>query len=348
MGSLNTSRQKIKLLDIKILAANGVPAAGNPHGTLKTPNNKFFVSSNNGQYVHVLNDMRGSLLDMTTVYTALGGANADLTYNTVNNTIYGISTYVYSINPDTLSVTPFYSIPGGGYNAALTNDGTNLYVGNDGYIKKYRISDQTLLATYNFSSGYVHSMKVTPDNQYVLATTISIYSGGGKLIKIKISDGTVSTLDFSSTIGGIPTDDFIIIGDYIYIGDEYTFKGGKINWKNMTIDKVINLPMNCWFVSTDGQYVYFGARSNLIFCFDPTTEKTATLNVPFNFSGGESLNELVYIENNIWLGTNYATNNANILRLYMNPFSEIEKVSTKLSIFNKQNITSGKITLKKS
>ena len=347
MGSLNTSRQKIKLLDIETLAANGVPAAGNPHATLKTPNNKFFVGSNNGPYVHVLNNIYGSLLDMTSVNTGLGGTNADLSYNTVDNMIYGISTFVYSMDPNTLAVTPFYSIAGGGSNAALTNDGLNLYVGDNGYIRKYRISDQTFLTNYNFANGYVHSMKVTPDNQYVLATTISITGGGGKLIKIKISDGTVSTLDFSSTIGGTPTDDFVIIGDYIYVGDESSYKGGKINWKNMTIDKVINLPMNCWLVSTDAQYVYFGARSNLIFCFDPATERTATLNVPFNFSGFESLNELVYIENNIWLGTNYATNNAKIVRLYMNPFSETDKTSAKVSI-KKQNTGSGIFSIKKS
>lgn len=317
----------IYLLDSGIIGTGGYSLAGYPHGTLKAPNQKFFISSNNGQYVHVLNNINSPLANTgswNSINTTLFGCNPDLSYNYSGNLVYGMSNYIYSIDPTTLSVTPNYGIPGfGGCNGAFTNDGENIYISVDQNVKKYRISDNQFLQDYNFGAGFIHAIKVTPDNQYILGTTINDYfpygTGSGKLIKIKISDGTISVLDMSATIPA-PTDDFAIIGDYIYVGDEGYTRGAKINWKTMTIEQTINLPNLCWAVATDQKYVIFAGRgSNQMAAWNHETSKLYILNVPVNLPYNEAINELVNISDNTWLATSYKTNDAPIFRFNIYP-----------------------------
>ena len=76
--------------------------------------------------------------------------------------------------------------------AAVSADGNFLFLSNGSNIKKVRVSDGTVVSTYNVSCGE-GGIALTPDEDYLYAVT-----GSGVSI-IRLSDGNISTLSYPST-----------------------------------------------------------------------------------------------------------------------------------------------------
>lgn len=76
--------------------------------------------------------------------------------------------------------------------AAVSADGNFLFLSNGSNIKKVRVSDGTVVSTYNVSCGE-GGIALTPDEDYLYAVT-----GSGVSI-IRLSDGNISTLAYPST-----------------------------------------------------------------------------------------------------------------------------------------------------
>lgn len=335
-------------------SGNQINGANYPHGTLLL-NNKLYVSTNYGQFV-VLNDVKGNLSDVTSINVGLG-AMPDLTYDSNTNRIYGIGTSIFYINPSNLSVTTT-SIPGGNANASITNDGTHLYIapGNPvGIIKKYRISDHQFVENYIFNpAGTIHAIRMSPDNQYVLGTVAALSNPpsapnapAGFMVRAKVSDSSTSTFQYNNLIPSDPlyglavnaTDDLAIINKNIFIGDEYNRNAAIINWETLTLIKSIDLNVQdlgtyCWFASTDGRYVIFGARRNKIYIYDSILDIGKIFSLPVSLSPVQSINECIYIGDSTWIATNYAEN-FRFFRFKIN----LTKNSGSISI-EKQNIKS--------
>jgi hypothetical protein len=354
MGSLTSQKntQDVNSATFSFFESGNQLSASNPHGTLLL-NNKLYVSTNNGQFL-VLNDVNGSLSDITSVSVGLG-AIPELTYDSNTNRIYGVGTSVFYVNPSNLNVTTT-SIPGGNSNASITNDGTYLYIAPGtqvGIIKKYRISDHQFIENYTFNpAGAIHAIKMSPDNQYVLGTVAGLTNPpsapsapAGFMVRAKVSDSSTSTFQYNTLIPSDPlyglagnaTDDFALIDKKIFIGDEFNRNVAIINWETLTLDKSIDINSQdlgtyCWFSSTDSRYVFFGARRNRIYIYDSLLDIGKIFNLPISLSPFESINECVYIGNNTWIATNYATN----FRFFR---FKINLTQTKSLSIKKQNLT---------
>lgn len=176
------------------------------------------------------------------------GVIADITYCSTNNKLYAIAGNgnVLQIDPATMSIstviTPSPSWPTNAH--TITNDGTYLYVIYNGYAQlaggptysfnKYLISDFSFVNGIAFtlatSIGQGHSSQY--NDGYVYFTT---QQSPAKLIKVKTNDLSYSyiTLSFNTA-----TDDFALLGDYIYIGSESSNNISRINKNTFNIDLI--------------------------------------------------------------------------------------------------------------
>jgi hypothetical protein len=147
-----------------------------------------------------------------------------------------------------------------------------------------------------------------------------------------------------SSVCPLPTDDIVVLGDYVYLGSEargdplgtpfgcpplnsqcFT-QGVKVNWKTMQIEKIIPLSDDkCYSVATDNKFIYFGTANNKIIVYNPNSDETRTFSVNLPVT---NLNELIYIGNNIWICTTFQSSSPRIFKLYINPFCELNTLFT--------------------
>jgi hypothetical protein len=368
-----TKQEILKVLD------TGILPFGSPHSTLYAPNGKLFIGSQTVPSIYILNNPSSSLSGGTTVsipnyFGSSAGNTTATTYNSSNNKIYGPSYWQpYSLNPTNLTVTANDPSVGQSLfadgNSCVTNDGNNLFLGiGINSIIKINLTTNVRydFLFYDYKSQYPdladnswkpHSMQMSPDNEYLI---VSFFDNngckGGLVLKVKISDNSMSHVNISS-VCPLPTDDIVVLGDYVYLGSEATgdplgtpfgcpplnsqlfTQGVKVNWKTMQIEKIIPLSDDkCYSVATDNKFIYFGTANNKIIVYNPNSDETITLSVDLPVT---NLNELIYIGNNIWICTTFQSSSAKIFKLYIN----IRR--GKLSI-KKQNLGGGKITLKKT
>lgn len=354
---------------LEVLETGTLPF-GNPHSILYAPNGKLFIGSQTVPSLYVLNNINdglslGTTLTIPSYFNNTSAHTTSTTYNSSNGKIYGVSYWkLYSLNPDNLNISfddPQYgsSLFANG-NASLTNDGSNLYLGiqtnqlskinlDTNQVFDFGFYDYKSQNAINYGSLYPHAMKMTQDNQYLIVSFFDVNGcGGGVILKIKISDNTMSHLDISS-ICPVPTDDIVVLGDYVYVGSERRgdppgtpfgcpylnnqgfSQGIKVNWKTMQVEKIIPLSVSqCYSVATDNKCIYFATADNKIIAYNPNTEEINTLSIPLPTTG---LNELIYIGNKIWIGTTYRSTNPTIFKIYMDAFCTSNRIYRRKKIY---------------
>jgi hypothetical protein len=355
-----TNQEILQVLD------TGILPFGSPHSILYAPNGKLFIGSQTVPSIYILNNPGTSLSGGTTVsipnyFGNSAGNTTATTYNSSNNKIYGPSYWQpYSLNPTNLTLTtndpPVGQSLFADGNSCITNDGNNLFLGiGDNSIIKINLTTNVRydFLFYNYKSQYPdltnntwkpHSMQMSPDNEYLI---VSFFDNngckGGLVLKVKISDNSMSHVNISS-VCPLPTDDIVVLGDYVYLGSEakgdppgtpfgcpplnsqlFT-QGVKVNWKTMQIEKIIPLSNDkCYTVATDNKFIYFGTANNKIIVYNPNSDETRTLSVNLPVT---NLNELIYIGDNIWICTTFQSSSPRIFKLYINPFCELNTLFT--------------------
>ena len=355
-----TDQEILQVLD------TGILPFGSPHSILYAPNGKLFIGSQTVPSIYILNNPSTSLSGGTTVsipnnFGSSAGNTTATTYNSSNNKIYGPSYWEpYSLNPTNLTLTtndpPVDQSLFADGNSCITNDGNNLFLGIDANsIIKINLTTNVRydFLFYDYKSQYPdiadntwkpHSMQMSPNNEYLIVSFFDANGcKSGLVLKVKISDNSMSHVNISS-VCPLPTDDIVVLGDYVYLGSEargdppgtpfgcpplnsqsFT-QGVKVNWKTMQIEKIIPLSDDkCYAVATDNKFIYFGTANNKIIVYNPNSDETKTFSVNLPVT---NLNELIYIGNNIWICTTFQSSSARIFKLYINPFCELNTLFT--------------------
>jgi hypothetical protein len=340
IGTVNlTSTTFLELLanrnTIQYEASASLTGFQNPHGTVVV-NNKIYISSQSGTgnngLITVINDPLGDLTNQTLITLANETYIPELCYHKQTDRIYGIvgatngQHKVIRLNPNTNTYDTFYSLVGESVNGnyTITNDDEYLYVAVFSKIFRIRISDATLVNTYQnfFNLQVPHTIKISPDGRYILCASSP---SGNNFHRIDIQTGVVNTVG----LGRIFTDDSAVIGDYFYILSEDS--GGvayKINWKDLTW-RILYTGRPGWGLTTDGRFVYFTHNytgspggfptpqdAAFIHKYDPDNESWHTVylatTIPL-FNVANRMNEILFLNDKVFL-TNYGSGNDSVFR----------------------------------
>jgi hypothetical protein len=312
-------------------ASNNLTGFSRPHGTA-TVNNKIYLSNHtgsgtNGQIV-VINDPFGDLSDQTLITLPNETNIPGLCYHKQTDRIYGVvasntGDKIIRFNPNNNTYDTFYTFTGNEAtaNSCITNDDEYLYVGVFPKVFRIRISDATLVNTYQngFNLSDVHSIQISPDGQYILCTNLSNF------FRINIQTGVFNEISFGRTF----TDDSVVLGDFFYCLSEDS--GGlafKINWKTLTF-QILYSQRPGWGIFTDGRFVYFlhnhvGSPNGVptptnvanIYKYDPENESWHTIylatTIPL-LGVANQMNEMIFVGDKVFL-TNYSTGSDKIFR----------------------------------
>jgi hypothetical protein len=304
-----------------------------PHGT-SVVNNKIYLSNHlgsgtNGQIV-VINDPFGDLTNQTLITLPNETNIPAICYHKQSDRIYGIvasntGDRVIRFNPNNNTYDTFYTLAGGEANSdsCIINDDEYLYVGVFPKVFRIRISDATLVNTYQngFELQNVHSIQISPDGQYILCTSDS----SGDFHRINIQTGVINTISLNYTF----SDDSVVLGDYFYFQSEDSAgRAYKINWKDLTV-RVLYSQRPGWGVFTDGRFVYFlhnyvgfpggiptPTDAAFIYKYDPENETWHTIylatTIPL-LNVANRINEMLFVGDKVFL-TNYGTGSDKIFR----------------------------------
>lgn len=242
------------------------------HATIKV-NGKLYAGGDSGG-IFVINNPDDDLSSITS--TSLPPTFAAC-YLTNTSRIYFVGTNaVIAVNPANITsqATIVSGIPFG--QACIATDQTNIFVGAYGTNWIYKFSTSgTLLASNTWAAG-IHSAAWDQTHGVLVFT-----STGGAIAKVNPSTLAVT----SATIGGLPTDDFAIIGNSIYVGSETDTKMRTVNFSDLSC--VTNAADRSYGVFTDGTNLFNLSRDGL-FVFYPNADLTQ----PYKFAVGIQPNEL--------------------------------------------------------
>lgn len=140
----------------------------------------------------------------------------------------------------------------------------------NGHVYCLNVTDGTL--EWTFQTGYLFSVLVSPDNQYVLA-------GGASGVTALDINGTLlwnydSTNIYVSSLFVSPDSKYVIAGDIGGIGHVYalSIKDGQQIWNFSAIgtppDGASNIAINSIFTSSDGKSVVAADTNGEIYCLD--------------------------------------------------------------------------------
>jgi hypothetical protein len=285
--------------ELKVLERRVCPLAF-PHGCTVVNGKLYIVGSKLIVFNNPLNDLSD--------YNIIEGiVSNSVTYHEPTNSLLfpmtsGGTNVLKSYNLTTFTSSNIAIINRNLANTCITSDSTYAYVGVGGFVVRIRISDGNTLEIPTGSPGTVHTLLTTPDENYILGTTLGSSSIFFKIKTFDISIETLSLLPQIST----PTDDAYLLGDHYFTADEFLRTGAQINWKEMTIE-YFEAP-NSWVVAGDGEYVYFGSNDGYILRRHIASKSTTRFNVDIPY------NELVFI-NDVCFATVFSTGISTISKL---------------------------------
>lgn len=242
------------------------------HATVKV-NNKLYAGAS-GDGIYVINDPDGEMNSITS--TSLPPV-FQCCYIPATGLIYFITTNsVISVNPANIASQTTIAT---GYNfgqGTICTDGTNLFAGSFSTNYFYKISPLGVLLGSNSWAAAIHGSGFDPIHGVVIFTTAS-----GVIAKVN-----PTTLTFSSaSIGGLPTDDFAILSNFVYVGSETDDNIRKVNLTDLTC--TTNVADRSYGIFTDGTNIFNTSRDAL-FVFYPNADLTK----PYRYAVGIQPNEL--------------------------------------------------------